>query len=169
MRSGSAGLSLVIVTGPLPPPAAAPDRSPGLLAIGVVVTGLVLASTSLLPWAGVTARFGVVDTELSHVVRGVDYGAGWFVMFAGLSAALLGVLGLVRSRLFAGFAILPGAVAAFALSMFLTDPQGLADRLNFRMAGLIDVHPTIEIGWFGGLLASVAMAVLAAAALLRHR
>jgi hypothetical protein len=161
----------VIVSDLTPPADGVPDRSvPSLLlATGVTVVGLLLSVTALLPWAGVTAQFGVLDTELSHVVRGVDDGAGWLVMAAGVVAMLLGVLGIARNWLFTGFAILPGAVAAFAMAMFLMDPQGLADQLNFRVAGLIDVHPTIEYGWFAGLIASIVMAVLAAASLIRRR
>jgi hypothetical protein len=167
----TSGRSLVIVSEPTLPGYGMPGRSTPslLLAIGVIVAGLALAATALLPWAGVTARFSVLDTEVNHVVRGVGDGAGWAVMVAGLIAMLLGVLGVVRSWLFTGFAILPGAVAAFSLAMFLMDPQDLADRLNFRVPGLIDVHPTIEYGWFAGLLASVVVAVLAAASLIRRR
>ncbi|GAA0356103.1 hypothetical protein GCM10009530_01540 [Microbispora corallina] len=140
-----------------------------LLAVGVIVTGLALAVTALLPWAGVTAEVSVLDAELTRAVRGVDAGSGWFVMGAGIAAMLLGVLGAVRNWLFTGFAILPGAVAAFALAMFLTDPQDLAGRLAFRIPGVVSVHPSIQYGWFAGLLSSIAVAVLAAAAFLRRR
>ncbi|MBP2702680.1 hypothetical protein JOL79_02555 [Microbispora sp. RL4-1S] len=153
-----------------------PTRPPGgrstaslLLALGVIVTGLALAVTALLPWAGVTARLTVLDAEITRAVRGVDRGPGWFVMGAGLVATLLGVLGVIRSWLFTGLAILPGAVAAFALAMFLTDPKDLADRLDLRVPGLLSIEPAVQYGWFAGLLASVAVAVLAAAALLRRR
>ncbi|MEW9531573.1 hypothetical protein [Microbispora sp. NPDC049125] len=155
-----------------PPLSGSPRRrstSSVLLALGVVVTGLALAVTALLPWAGVTAQFSVLDAEISRAVRGVDAGSGWYVLGAGIAAMLLGVLGATRSWLFTGLAILPGAVAAFALAMFLTDPQDLANRLDFRIPGLLSVHPTIQYGWFAGLLSSVAVAVLATAAFLRRR
>ncbi|MEU7884840.1 hypothetical protein AB0B54_05020 [Microbispora bryophytorum] len=140
-----------------------------LRATGVFVAGFALAVTALLPWAGLTAEFGILDASLTHAVRGVDAGAGWFVLGAGITAMLLGVLGAARSWLFTGLAILPGAVAAFALAMFLADPRDLVGRLDFQVSGLLRVHPTIQYGWFAGLLASVALAVLAAAALLRRR
>lgn len=161
----------MIVSEPTAPVDGGPGRSAAslLLAIGVIVAGLALAVAALLPWAGVTAEFGALNTELTHAVRGVDDGSGWFVAGAGVISMLLGVLGVVRSWLFTGFAILPGAVAAFSLAMFLTDPQGLADRLDFRIPGLVDVHPSIQYGWFAALLASVLVAAFAAAALLRRR
>jgi hypothetical protein len=162
----------VIVSESVPPLHRSTDgRSTGsvLLAVGVIVTGLALAVTALLPWAGMTAEITVLDAQLTHAVRGVDAGSGWFVMGAGIAAMLLGVFGAVRHWLFTGFAILPGAVAAFALAMFLTDPQDLADRLDLRIAGIISVHPTVQYGWFAGLLASIAVAVLATAAFLRRR
>ncbi|MGW5259756.1 hypothetical protein ACWEQG_02195 [Microbispora sp. NPDC004025] len=140
-----------------------------LRAAGVFVAGFALAVTALLPWAGLTAEFGVLDASLTRAVRGVDAGPGWFVLGAGITAMLLGVLGAARNWLFTGLAILPGAVAAFALAMFLADPRDLVGRLDFQVAGLLRVHPTIQYGWFAALLASVALAVLAAAALLRRR
>ncbi|MGI5491606.1 hypothetical protein [Microtetraspora malaysiensis] len=140
-----------------------------LISMAVIVTGLALAVTAVLPWAGVTAEFGPVGTELTRAIRGVDRAPGWFVLGAGIAATLLGVLGMTRSRLFTGFAILPGAVAAFALAMFLTDPQEWVERLSFRIPGLVDVHPTVQYGWFAALIASVVVAALAAAALLRRR
>ncbi|MFC0861261.1 hypothetical protein ACFHYQ_03010 [Sphaerimonospora cavernae] len=152
-----------------PPPDGTPrPHTGGLPAAGVTVTGLAMAVTALLPWAGVTAKTALLDAELTHSVRGVDYGAGWFVMGAGIAAMLLGLLGLRRDRLYAGFAILPGAVAAFALAMFLTDPRELADRLDFRIPGLLDVHPAIQYGWFAALLTSIVVAALAATAFLRQ-
>jgi hypothetical protein len=146
----------VIVAELFPPTPGSPRRrstSSVLLALGVVVTGLALAVTALLPWVGVTAQFSVLDAEISRAVRGVDAGSGWCVLGAGIAAMLLGVLGATRNWLFTGLAILPGAVAAFALAMFLTDPQDLA----------------IQYGWFAGLLSSVVVAVLATAAFLRRR
>ncbi len=140
-----------------------------LRAAGVVAAGFALAVTALLPWAGLTAEFGILDASLTHAVRGVDAGSGWFVLGAGITAMVLGVLGAARSWLFTGLAILPGAVAAFALAMFLADPHDLVGRLDFQVSGLLRVHPTIQYGWFAGLLASVALAVLASAALLRRR
>lgn len=139
-----------------------------LRACGVFVAGFALALTALLPWAGLTAEIGIIDASLTRAVRGVDAGSGWFVLGAGITAMLLGVLGAMRSWLFTGLAILPGAVAAFALAMFLADPRDLVSRLDFQV-GLLRVHPTIQYGWFAGLLASVALAVLAAVALLRRR
>lgn len=139
-----------------------------LRAVGVFVAGFALAVTALLPWAGLTAEFGILDASFTHAVRGVDAGPGWFVLGAGITAMLLGVLG-ARRWLFTGLAILPGAVAAFALALFLANPRDLVNRLDFQVSGLLRVHPTIQYGWFAGLLASVALAVLAAAALLRRR
>ena len=110
----------------------------------------------------------MLDAELTRSIHGVDYAAGWFVVGAGMTAMLLGLLGLVRTRMYAGFAILPGAVAAFALATFLADPRELAARLDFRVPGLLEVHPTIRYGWFAGLLASIAVAALATAVLLRR-
>ncbi|WP_157530200.1 hypothetical protein [Microtetraspora niveoalba] len=140
-----------------------------LLSTAVVVAGLALAVTAVLPWAGLTAEFGLTGTELTQAIRGIDKGPGWFVLGAGLAATLLGVLGVTRSRLFTGFAILPGAVAALALAMFLTDPQDWGRRLSFRVPGLVDVHPTVEYGWFAALIASIVVAALSAATLLRAR
>ncbi|WP_152990725.1 hypothetical protein [Sphaerimonospora mesophila] len=154
---------------PTPPIGGTPrQRTGGLPAVGVTVTGLALAGTALLPWAGVTARTAVLGAELTRSIRGVDYGAGWFVLGAGITAMLLGMLGMRRDRLFAGFAILPGAVAAFALAMFLTDPRELADRLGLRFPGPFAVSPAIQYGWFAALLASIAVAVLAIAAFPRQ-
>ncbi|WP_285704263.1 hypothetical protein [Microtetraspora sp. NBRC 16547] len=153
-----------------PSPQGFPARSGGgtLLSLAVIVIGLALAVTAILPWAGVTAEFGLVGTELTHSIRGIDKGPGWFVLGAGIAATLLGVLGVTRSRLFTGFAILPAAVAALALAVFLSDPQNWDDRLTFRIPGLVDVHPTIQYGWFAALLASIVVAALSAAALIRR-
>ncbi|MCC5580664.1 hypothetical protein IMZ11_34105 [Microtetraspora sp. AC03309] len=151
-------------------PQGVPARSGAgtMLSLAVIVTGLVLAVTAILPWAGVTAEFGLMGTEFTHAIRGIDRGSGWFVLGAGIAATLLGVVGMTRGRLFTGFAILPGAVAALALAMFLTDPQDWGDRLSFRIPGLVDVHPTIQYGWFAALLASVLVAALSATALIRR-
>lgn len=170
--SAAARRSLVIVSELTPHPVRRSRRrsAAGVLrAAGVVVAGFALAVAALLPWAGLTAEFGVLDASFTHSVRGVDGGCGWAVLGAGIVAMLLGVLGATRSWLFTGLAILPGAVAAFALAMFLADPRDLVSRLDFRIAGLLRVHPAIQYGWFAALLASVALAVLAGAALLRRR
>ncbi|WP_214108933.1 hypothetical protein [Acrocarpospora catenulata] len=137
--------------------------------VGVVLAGLVLALTGLLPWAGLTAEVGFLGADITHAVHGTDDGSGWFVVASGLVAAALGVLGLTRGWLVTGLAILPGAVAAFSLAMFLTDPSDLANRLSFRIAGVLDVHPTVLYGWFAALLASILVAGFAATALVRRR
>ncbi len=161
----------MIVPEPTPHSTPRPHRTSvagALRAAGVIAAGFVLAVAALLPWAGLTAEFGVIDASLT-AVRGVDEGPGWVVLGAGIAAMLLGVLGAMRNWLFTGLAILPGAVAAFALAMFLADPRDLVSRLDFQVSGLLRVHPTVQYGWFAGLLASVALAVLACAALLRRR
>jgi hypothetical protein len=161
----------VIVPEYPPPSIGAPVRSGTslVLAVSVIIAGLALAGTGLLPWAGVTAEIGLFDADITRAVRGIDDGTGWLVIGAGLLASLLGLLGLTRHWLFTGFAILPGAFAALSLAMFLSDPQNLAGRLNFSIPGLMDVHPTILYGWFTALAASIAVAVLAAASLIRRR
>ncbi|GAB1817007.1 hypothetical protein HerbRD11066_01710 [Herbidospora sp. RD11066] len=129
----------------------------------MVVAGLALAMTGVLPWAGVSATIGVVNADLT-TVHGIEDGAGWWVMGAGVAAAGLGALGIKRSRLITGMAILPGAIAAFSLAMFLTRPPGF-DRLTMAIPGLVRVEPTISFGWFAGLGASVVVASLACLAL----
>ncbi|GIH28077.1 hypothetical protein Aph01nite_63870 [Acrocarpospora phusangensis] len=138
-------------------------------ALGVVVAGLALAVTGVLPWAGMTAEIDLFHTSFTHAVHGTEDGAGWFVVASGLAASTLGIIGMAKGWLFTGLAILPGAVAAFSLAMFLTDPRGLADRLSFGVSGVLQVHPTILYGWFAALLASIVVAGFAAAALIRRR
>jgi hypothetical protein len=140
-----------------------------MLAIAVIVSGVALSISPLLPWAGVTAEISILNADFTRAVRGIDDGTGWFVVGAGLVATLLGLLGLLRHWLFTGLAILPGAVAALALAMFLTDPRDLADQLTIRIPGVVDVHPAIQYGWFTALAASVLIALLSAAALIRRR
>ncbi|GAA0400919.1 hypothetical protein Acor_39110 [Acrocarpospora corrugata] len=140
-------------------------------AFGVVLAGLALAVTGVLPWAGLTAEIDLLHTEFTHAMHGTEDGAGWFVVASGLTASALGIVGLAKMAkgwLFTGLAILPGAVAAFSLAMFLTDPRSLADRLSFGIAGVLEVHPTILYGWFAALLASIVVAGFAATALIRH-
>jgi hypothetical protein len=138
-------------------------------ALGVVVAGLALAVTGVLPWAGLTAEIGLLHTDFTYAVHGTEDGAGWFVVASGLAASTLGILGMSRGWLFTGLAILPGAVAAFSLAMFLTDPRTLADRLSIGISGVLNVHPTILYGWFAALLASIVVAGFACAALVRRR
>jgi hypothetical protein len=140
-----------------------------ILAGAVIVAGMALAASALLPWVGVTAEIGLLNADLTRAIRGVDDATGWFVLCSGLVAMLLGILGLARSWLFTGLAILPGAVAALALAMFLTNPQHLANELSFHIPGIVDVHPTIQYGWFLGLVSSITMALLSATALVRRR
>lgn len=140
-----------------------------MLAIAVIVSGGALAFSALLPWVGVTAEISILNADVTRAVRGIDDGTGWCVFGAGLVAISLGVLGLVRNWLFTGLAIVPGAVAALALAMFLRDPRGLADQLTFRIPGVVDVHPAIQYGWFAALVSSVALAILSAIALIRRR
>ncbi|WP_030450733.1 hypothetical protein [Herbidospora cretacea] len=146
-----------------------PDRSgtSALLGLAVVAAGLALAVTGVLPWAGISATFGVVNADLTSV-HGTEDGAGWWVMGSGVVAAGLGALGISRSRLVTGLAILPGAVAAFSLAMFLTRPHGF-DRLTMAIPGLVRVEPVILYGWWAGLGASVVLAALACLALMRRR
>ncbi|WP_061294488.1 hypothetical protein [Herbidospora cretacea] len=133
----------------------------------MVVAGLALAVTGVLPWAGISATFGVINADLT-TVHGTEDWAGWWVVGSGLAAAGLGALGISRSRLITGMAILPGAIAAFSLAMFLTRPPGF-DRLTMAIPGLVRVEPTIFYGWFAGLGASMVVAALACLALAGRR
>ncbi len=138
-----------------------------MLGLAVVIAGLGLAMTGVLPWFGISATFGVVNADLT-AVHGTEDAAGWWVMGSGVVAAVLGALGISRNRIVTGLAILPGAVAAFALAMFLTRPHGF-DRLSMAIPGLVSVEPTIMYGWFAGLGASVVVAALACLALVGRR
>jgi hypothetical protein len=138
------------------------------LAAGVVLMGAALAVSPLLPWAGISADVPLIGQNFGTSLHGYEDAAGWFVMAAGVLAAVLGVAGITRGRAFTGFAIVPGAAATLAMAIFLGAPRTQAD-FSLSIPGLVEVHPQVEYGWFAGIGASILITVLAAGTLFRRR
>ncbi|MFC7720154.1 hypothetical protein [Nonomuraea recticatena] len=130
------------------------------LAVAVVLTGLLLSFTALLPWAGVDARLDLLGAGLSQDVRGVDDPFGVYTLVAGLAAAVLGAAGALRGRLLTALAALPGAAACVLLVVYVADPRGIADRVSVDL-GMLSIEPGLRAGWFAALAAALAVTVLA--------
>lgn len=136
------------------------------LAVAVVLSGLLLAFTALLPWAGIDARFDLLGAGLSQDVRGVDDPFGVYTLVAGLAAAAFGVAGLLRGRFLTALAALPGATACALLVVYVADPRGIGDRVAVDL-GVLSIEPGLRAGWFAALAAALAVTVLALLCLTR--
>jgi hypothetical protein len=133
----------------------------------VVLAGAALAVSPLLPWAGARADVPLLGRGLQVSVLGFDDATGWFVFGAGVTAAVLGVAGMLSGRAFTGFALVPGAAGTLALAVFLDRPGRLID-LSVTISGLMRVRTQIEYGWFVGLAAAVVVSALAVVALFKR-
>ncbi|MFE3449139.1 hypothetical protein ACFXJ8_09405 [Nonomuraea sp. NPDC059194] len=138
------------------------------VAVAVILAGMLLALTALLPWAGVDARLEALGAGISQDVRGVDDPFGVYTLVAGLAAAALGVAGLLRGRLLTALAALPGLAAAVLLVVYVADARGIADRVSVDL-GVLSIEPGLRPGWYAALGAALAVTALALLALPRPR
>ncbi|MET9337472.1 MULTISPECIES: hypothetical protein [unclassified Nonomuraea] len=138
------------------------------VAAAVVLAGLLLALSALLPWAGIDARLDVLGAGISQEMRGVDDPFGVYTLVAGLAAAAFGLAGLLRGRLLTALAALPGTAAAVLLVVYVADPRGIGDRVSVDL-GVLSIEPGLRPGWYAALAAALAVTALALLALPRPR
>ncbi|WP_336204744.1 hypothetical protein [Nonomuraea sp. LPB2021202275-12-8] len=138
-------------------------------ALAVVLAGAMLVFCAILPWAGVEARSELIGGGVSNDIRGIDDVFGVYTLVSGLAALGCGVAGLLTRPRVAALAVLPGAVAALVLVLFVTDSAGIRDRISIDLGRLLSIEPVIRYGWFAALTSAVAVVVLAVLALVRRR
>ncbi|WP_188196486.1 hypothetical protein [Nonomuraea sp. SYSU D8015] len=148
-------------------PAPATPRTRRRYPLAVSVAGALLVCCTILPWAGVDAKIGLLGSGVTTDVRGVDDTFGIYTLLAGLAAVACGLAGLLSHPRLAALAVVPGAVAVPAVLMFVTRGGGAQDRVSIDL-GVLSVEQAIRFGWFAALACSLAVAVLGLLTLLRR-
>ncbi|MEU0572093.1 hypothetical protein ABZ297_42760 [Nonomuraea sp. NPDC005983] len=138
-------------------------------ALAVLVAGAVLAICAVLPWAGIQASSDLIGGGVTRSLRGTDDRFGIYTLVAGLAAAALGLAGTLSRPRLAALAMIPGALAAVVLVMFISDPKDVGDRISIDLGGLLSIEPVIQYGWWAALASSLAVVVLAVLALVGRR
>ncbi|MFC4005696.1 hypothetical protein ACFOY2_00580 [Nonomuraea purpurea] len=137
-------------------------------ALAVVAAGALLVCCAVLPWAGLEARSDILGGGVASDIRGIDDAFGLYTLIAGLAALACGLAGVLTRPRLAALAAVPGGVAVVVLVLFLTQGNGLRDRISVQLGDWLSIAPVIRGGWFGAMACALAVVVLAIVALLRR-
>jgi hypothetical protein len=137
-------------------------------AMAVTLAGALLVFCAILPWAGVEARSDLLGGAVSNDLRGIDDRFGVYTLIAGVAALAFGVTGLLTRPKVAALGVIPGALAALVLVMFVSDSSGMGDRVSVELGNLLSIEPVLRFGWYAALGSAIAVILASVLTLLRR-